>query len=107
MINRKIKEYRKHCGLSQMELAQKMHVKQNTISGWETGRTEPNMGAVVELCKIFGCRPSDLIGNAGGQEKPLSVSEERLVALFRLLESEDQEMILDIVTAAVKRKVGE
>lgn len=105
MINEKIKEYRRRCGISQTELAQRLHVKQNTISGWETGRTEPNMGAVIELCKIFDCMPSDLIGDAGGHE--MTLNEKRLVALFRLLDEETQEMILDIVAAAAKRKAKE
>lgn len=38
-----LREYRKNKGLSQTELAEKIGVSQNTVSSWETGRTEPSM----------------------------------------------------------------
>ena len=45
---------------TQAELASRLNVKQTTISSWENERTDPTMGQVVELCRIFNCTMSDL-----------------------------------------------
>jgi transcriptional regulator with XRE-family HTH domain len=47
--------------ISQKELAERLNVAQNTISSWETGRTEPNLGAIDDLCRVFQCQKSDLL----------------------------------------------
>ena len=56
----RLKKYRTDLGLKQEELADKIGVSQKTISSWETGRSEPVMGEVVKLCKIFDCSIADL-----------------------------------------------
>ena len=61
MIHENIKKMRQMNHITQKELAKMMHVAQNTISAWETGRNEPNIGAIEELCRIFGCEKSDLL----------------------------------------------
>lgn len=61
MLGDRIKKYRLELGLKQSELAGMVHVSQNTISYWESGRTEPNIGAIESLCKVFNCKKSDLL----------------------------------------------
>ena len=56
----KLRMYRKNLDLTQEELALKINVSQKTISSWEIGRTEPNMGEVQKLCKLFDCTIEDL-----------------------------------------------
>lgn len=106
MISEKIKEYRKLRGLSQIEIAKRLHVSQNTISSWETGRTEPNMGVIERLAQIFECKKSDLIGE-GGYKENLTVSELRLITSFRLLSAEQQDIILTLAEITANRKVKE
>lgn len=40
--------------LSQVELAQKMGVTQQTISSWEQGRSEPSATQLQELSRLAG-----------------------------------------------------
>lgn len=61
MIHENIKKMRQSRNISQKELAERLHVAQNTISSWETGRTEPNIGAIEDLCRVFQCQKSDLL----------------------------------------------
>lgn len=61
-ISKQIRKKRTDAGLQQKELADKLHVSQRTISSWEVGRTEPNMGMVNKMCEIFGCSLSELVG---------------------------------------------
>lgn len=62
MIGENIKRIRRSRGLTQQMMAEKMHVNQNTISSWETNRTEPNMGMIEAMAEILGCSKSDIIG---------------------------------------------
>lgn len=53
-IGERIKELRKEKGLAQWELAEEINSAQNTISGWETGRTEPTVFSCIILADYFG-----------------------------------------------------
>lgn len=52
-IAQNIKNLREKRGLNQIELGQLLGVSDKTISSWEIGRTEPNMGYVQMMCEIF------------------------------------------------------
>ena len=52
-IGKRIIELRKKNNLSQKDLANKMYVTDKTISSWETGRTEPDIDAIVNLSEIL------------------------------------------------------
>lgn len=62
MIGENIKKLRNAKNLTQIELAELLHVRQTTISSWERDRTEPNMGMVEALASALGCYKSDIIG---------------------------------------------
>lgn len=55
-----LRAFRKNELMTQEELGKAMNVSQKTISSWEVGRTEPTMGEIVQLCKIFDCTVEDL-----------------------------------------------
>ena len=67
-VGDKIREYRKMRNMTQAELAERVHVMQNTISSWESGRTEPRMGMIEVLAEVLNCRKSDLIGEVSVHE---------------------------------------
>lgn len=52
-IAQNIKNLREKRGLNQVELGQLLGVSDKTVSSWEIGRTEPNMGYVQAMCEIF------------------------------------------------------
>lgn len=49
----RIKEFRTRKKLSQLELAKKMNVKQNTISEWENDRRASNIRKAIKLAEIL------------------------------------------------------
>ena len=60
-----IKARRLKLGMSQAELAQKMGVRQNTISGWERGTRQPSIAKIKQLALSLECSIEDLLsGNA-------------------------------------------
>ena len=55
-----LKYYRRESGLRQSDIARRLGVSQNAVSSWETGRTEPNLGQIAELCRILDCPIEEL-----------------------------------------------
>ena len=62
MLNENIKTLRKAKGLSQEELALKLHVVRQTVSKWETGLSVPDAGMLIALADELDTSVSDLLG---------------------------------------------
>lgn len=63
---RNLKQARLNAKLTQEQLAEKLHVTRQSVSGWELGRTEPDFETAGRLAEVFGTRVSSLLG----EEKP-------------------------------------
>lgn len=57
----RLREIRKRCGITQMQLAEIIGVDQSTISQWETGHALPSLKIAVKLANALGCKVDDLI----------------------------------------------
>lgn len=58
----RIKEIRKKFGMSQRQLGRLLSVSQTTISAWETGRNEPDIGSIFVMADHFDTTPKKLMG---------------------------------------------
>lgn len=58
-----LKERRKISGLTQTEVANKLHVSRQAISNWETGRNLPDLILVAQLANIYGISVDELIND--------------------------------------------
>lgn len=56
------KELRKQKGLTQIELADKLHVEQTTISKWENNKSTPDMVSLRMVAEFFNVTIDYLIG---------------------------------------------
>lgn len=52
-IQRNISIYRKKAGLTQEELAEKLHVKKTSLASWEQGKSLPDIDTLFALCDIL------------------------------------------------------
>ena len=50
----RIKDLRKHKGLTQKQLASELGISSNSVIDYENGRREPNAKALVRLEQFFG-----------------------------------------------------
>ncbi len=66
-VGKNISKLRRLKGLTQDELAEKLFVTRQTVSGWENGRTQPGLDILGELSDVLDCSPLDIIGT---QRKP-------------------------------------
>ena len=53
---------RKTLGLTQKELAEKLHVSDKTVSRWETGKQIPDALTMQELARTLGVSVAELYG---------------------------------------------
>ncbi len=58
-----ILELRTKKGLSQNELAEKVHITRQAVSRWETGETVPNTETLKLLSKLFDVSINTLLGS--------------------------------------------
>ena len=59
-FNEQLTKLRKRKNITQIELAEKLGVKQYVISSWETGRSEPCIRQIIELSDILDV-PTDYL----------------------------------------------
>lgn len=57
-----IKRLREAAGLRQYELAERMGVKQASVSAWESGLAMPSAANLVKLADILDCTVDELLG---------------------------------------------
>ena len=60
-ISKNIKKLRADSGLSQEDLAEKLHVTRQTVSSWETGHTQPDIDALSALADALSIDVTALI----------------------------------------------
>ena len=75
MLGENIRALRKARGLSQQELAERLHVVRQTVSKWEAGTNYPEMDKLLALCDLFHTNLDDLmrgsvhVANKGDTER--------------------------------------
>lgn len=75
MLDR-IKRIRKINGLTQTEFGEKIGVKGNTVTGYETGLRNPSDAIIVSICREFGVNESWLRTGEGEMFLPKSRGQE-------------------------------
>lgn len=60
-----LRRARKAAGLTQQQLADRLHVTRQSVSSWELGRTEPDLQTLTELAEVFGTDAGLLLAVSG------------------------------------------
>lgn len=53
-VAKRLQETRLKCGLKQQDVAERTGINVVTLSGYEIGKNEPNMEALVSLADVYG-----------------------------------------------------
>ena len=59
-LKTKIKEYREKAGLNQVELAELVHARRETIVHLENGRYNPSLKLAMDIAKVFSVSVEEL-----------------------------------------------
>lgn len=75
MLAENLKALRKAKGLSQEELAARLHVVRQTVSKWEKGRSVPDADLLIRLAEELDTTSAALLGRRSRQRR--SAAEQR------------------------------
>ena len=89
MINDNIRKYRKEKGLSQEEMAVRLHVVRQTVSKWENGLSVPDAEVLIKIAQLLDVPVSKLLGIEVEQSDTDNLTEE-LARLNELLAKKNQ-----------------
>ena len=77
-------------GMNQAELAAKIGVSRNTVAGWETGHSRPDLDTLPALCSALRISLSRFFG----RESKRTEEERHLLELYSSLEVGDREVVI-------------
>lgn len=75
-MNERIKKLRKTLDLTQLEFAERLGMKQNTIATYEMGRSNPSDPTINNICKEFNVSETWLRTGAGEMFNKVTRDEE-------------------------------
>lgn len=99
---------RKEQGMTQAVLAEKLGISDRAISKWETGKSMPDSGIMLELCELLKINVNELLSgehitmedyNAKSEEVILGLKSENEKYAKRLLRSEAYIVVVGVVAS--------
>ena len=93
-IGKVIASCRKEGHMTQADLAERLGISDRAVSKWETGRSMPDSGIMLELCALLHINVNELLSG----ERIMTESydkrvEENLLAMRREIEQRDKRML--------------
>lgn len=70
IIAKNLSFFRKQCGLTQAELAEKLNYSDKAVSRWEHGDTLPDINVLNQLCDFYGIDMNTLISEDADELPP-------------------------------------
>ena len=93
-IGRFIASCRKEQGMTQAVLAEKLGISDRAVSKWETGKSMPDSGIMLELCGLLRINVNELLSGerimAGSYDKQ---AEENMIAMRREVEEKNRQLL--------------
>ena len=90
-IGKFIASCRKEEGMTQAELAEKLGISDRAVSKWETGKSMPDSGIMLELCRFLKINVNELLSVERIMAEFYSKQvEENLLTMKRELEERDR-----------------
>ena len=107
-IGKFIASCRKEQGMTQAVLAEQLGISDRAVSKWETGKSMPDSGIMLELCELLKINVNELLSgehitmedyNAKSEEVILGLKSENEKYAKRLLRSEAYIVVVGVVAS--------
>lgn len=85
-MNERIKEIRKHFGLTQQEFADRLQIKRGAIANYEIGRNVPIDAVISLICREFNINENWLRTGNGEMKQELPPEDEVAAVISNVLE---------------------
>lgn len=93
-IGKFIQERRKNIGITQSELAEKLHITDRAVSKWENGICIPDVSNIMELCKLLDITINDLYsGKIVDMKDNKKLLEKNLLEMAKIKEEKDKQLL--------------
>ena len=93
-IGKFISSCRKEQGMTQAALAEKLGISDRAVSKWETGKSMPDSGIMLELCELLGINVNELLsGERIMTEVYDKGAEENLLEMRRQIEEKNRQLL--------------
>lgn len=93
-IGRFIAQRRRQANLTQMQLAEKLHITDRAVSKWETGKAMPDTSIMLPLCEILNISVNDLLsGEVVTMEHYNQELENHLLEMAKQKEEADKKLL--------------
>ena len=93
-IGKFISSCRKEQGMTQAALAEKLGISDRAVSKWETGKSMPDSGIMLELCELLGINVNELLsGERIMTEVYDKRAEENLLEMRRQVEEKNKQLL--------------
>ena len=89
----RIRDLRTAAGWRQADLAEKLHIKKNTVSRYETESLGLDAATIVALCDLFECTADYLLGRTQTPQPVITEKQLRLLEAYASADPRDREFI--------------
>ena len=89
----RIRDLRTSAGWRQADLAEKLHIKKNTVSRYETESLGLDTATIHALCDLFGCTADYLLGRSQVLQPAITDQQLRLLQAYDAADARDREYI--------------
>ena len=98
-IGKFIASCRKEVGMTQAVLAEKLRISDRAVSKWETGKSMPDSGIMLELCELLNINVNELLsGEKIMTETYNKKAEENLLAMKKEVDEKNRLLLnLEII----------
>ena len=102
-----IAEEIKASGLTQKEIAKKLHIAEGNITNWKKGENLPSVDVLIDLCVLLNVSADELLGLADYSENTssscdLDAVELEIIEKYRLLSEERKSLVLTEVNTLLE-----
>ena len=88
--------------LSQKQLASDLNISPSTVGNYIQNTREPDFNSLRRIAEYFGVTCDYLLGCTSGSEERLSGEERELLRIFRALDGESRDLMLEQGRAILK-----
>lgn len=103
IMGKRLKYLREKSGLQQKFVADKIGVKNNTLSGYESGNREPDSETLTRLADFYGVTTDYLLGRNEKKEAELDPEIRTLARDYKKLQPSDQELLKGLIKSMSER----
>lgn len=101
-MKNRIKQIRKEIGLTQVDFGEKIGVKGNTVTNYETGLRNPTDAVILSICREFDINEDWLRNGTGEMFRPVSKSDQIADMISDVMKSDEEDFKRRLISALAR-----